>query len=127
MNWKRAKAEGIYHVCYFVRCYADSKKMKIRDCAYWPETHEFKRDGETMGPMVPTTLSKVEQLLSKSSYRFMWYQDTLNLFDTMIVGPFDFGEHFSGTGCSVDNTVEGCQRVSNLRWLGEQNHTIGKT
>ena len=41
-NWKRAKAEGIYHVRYFVRCYADSKKMKIRDCTYWPEIHEFK-------------------------------------------------------------------------------------
>ena len=64
------------------------------DCAYWPEIHEFKRDGETMGPIVPTKPSKVEHLLSTKSYRFMWYQDTINLFNASIAGPFDFEDGF---------------------------------
>ena len=64
--------------------------MKVKECTYWPEIHEFKRDGETMGPIVPTKPSKVEHLLTKKPFRFMWYQDTINLFDCQLVGPFDF-------------------------------------
>ena len=93
-NWRRAKAEGIYHVRYFVRCLADSRKKKVKECAYWPEIHEFKRDGETMGPIVPTKPSKVDHLLSTKPHRYMWYQDTFNLFEAMIVGPFDFEDGF---------------------------------
>ena len=68
--------------------------MKVRECAYWPEIHEFMRDGETTSPMVPMKPSKVEQQLSKSPHRYMWYQDTFNLFDAMIVGPFHFEDNF---------------------------------
>ena len=89
-NWKRAKSEGVYHVMFYIRCLADSKKKKIRECAYWPNIHEFKRDGVTMGPIVPTKPSKVEHLLSSKPWRFMWYQDTLNIFESRLVGPFDF-------------------------------------
>jgi hypothetical protein len=90
-NWRKAKAEGVYHVKFYVKCYADSKKHKGKDCAYWPKIHEFKRDGETMGPMVPAKPGrKVENLLNNKANRFMWYQDTINLFDCMLVGPFDF-------------------------------------
>ena len=92
--WRRAKEEGIYHVRYFVRSYADSKKKKVRECAYWPEIHEFKRDGETMGPIVPTSPNKVEHLLENKPFRCMWFQDTINLFDAMIEGPFDFEDGF---------------------------------
>ena len=91
-DWKRAKAEGVYHVLYYVRSYADSKKKKVKECAYWPEIHEFKRDGETMGPIVPTKPSKVEHLLDTKPHRFMWYQDTIDLFSATIAGPFDFNE-----------------------------------
>ena len=35
-NWIKAKREGIYHVRYYIRSYADSKKFKGRECAYWP-------------------------------------------------------------------------------------------
>ena len=78
-SWRRAKDKGIFHVCYFARSYADSEKKKIRECAYWPEIHEFKRDGETMGPIVPTKPNKVDHLLETKSHRYMWYQDTINL------------------------------------------------
>ena len=90
-NWRKAKAEGVYHVRYYVKSFADSKKFKGRECAYWPEIHEFKRDGVTMGPIVPTKPGrKVEKLLNNKANRFMWYQDTINLFDCMLEGPFDF-------------------------------------
>jgi hypothetical protein len=89
-NWRKAKSEGVYHVRYFVKSLADSRKKQGRHCAYWPEIHEFKRDGETMGPIVPTTPVKVERLLATKPHRYMWYQDTINLFENKIVGPFDF-------------------------------------
>jgi hypothetical protein len=90
-NWRKAKAEGVYHVRYYVKSFADSKKFKGRECAYWPEIHEFKQDGVTMGPIVPTKPGrKVEKLLSNKANRYMWYQDTINLFDCMLEGPFDF-------------------------------------
>ena len=93
-SWRRAKDEGIFHVRYFVRSYTDSKKKKVKECAYWPEIHEFKRDGETMGPIVPTKPNKVDHLLETKSHRYMWYQDIINLFDAMIEGPFDFEHGF---------------------------------
>ena len=80
-SWGKAKAEGVYHVWYFVRCVSDSRKKKVRHCAHWPETHEFKHDGETMGPIVLAKPSKVEHLLSTKPWRYMWYQDTITLFD----------------------------------------------
>jgi len=64
--------------------------MKVRECAYWPEIHHFLADGETMGRMAPTHPKKVDHLLQTKSFRFMWYQDDLNLFDLKLVGPFDF-------------------------------------
>jgi hypothetical protein len=64
--------------------------MKVRECAYWPEIHEFKRDGVTMGPIVPTKPTKVDDLLMKKPFRFMWYQDSINLYESLLVGPFDF-------------------------------------
>ncbi len=94
-NWRRARQEGIYHVRHCVCSLADSRKKKIRECAYWPETHEFKRDGETMGPMVPTKPQKVDRLLSEKSYRFMWHQDTIDLFEAKLVGPFDFDQGYT--------------------------------
>ena len=43
-----------------------------------------------MGPIVPTKPAKVEHLLSTKPHRYMWYQDTINLFDMKITKPFDF-------------------------------------
>ena len=43
-----------------------------------------------MGPIVPTDPVKVEKLLANKPHRYMWYQDTINLFECKILGPFDF-------------------------------------
>ena len=47
-----------------------------------------------MGPICPTKPNKVEHLLSSRPHKFMWYQDTINLFDAMVEGPFDFEDGF---------------------------------
>ena len=93
-NWRLARTQGIYHVRYYLQSYADSKRLKGRECAYWPEIHEYKRDGETMGPIVLMKPSKVDDLLVRKPFRFMWYQDSINLFETKLVGPFDFEDGF---------------------------------
>jgi hypothetical protein len=43
-----------------------------------------------MGPIIPSGPIKAAKLLKDKPHRFMWYQDTINLFDTMVYGPFDF-------------------------------------
>ena len=43
-----------------------------------------------MGPIVPMKPGKVGKLLLDKPHRYMWYQDTINLFQNRVVGPFDF-------------------------------------
>jgi hypothetical protein len=40
-----------------------------------------------MTPLKPDT---VEKTLREKPHQYMWYQDTLNVYETMLVGPFDF-------------------------------------
>ena len=110
-NWRKAKSEGVYHVRFYIRAYADSKKMKVKECAYWPEIHEFKKDGETMGPIVPTKPDKVERLLKDKPFRYMWYQDSFNLFDSMLVGPFDFETGFKIPKSAIDELLSKAENL----------------
>jgi hypothetical protein len=91
-DMEAARKHGRYHVLYYIRALADSKKFKGRYCNYWPEIHEFRRDGESMGAMVPTRPNKVMRLLETKPDRYMWYQDTIDLFSARNYGPFDFVE-----------------------------------
>jgi hypothetical protein len=86
----RAKKSGIYHMMFYVRSFKDSKKLKVKECQYWPEIHEFKKDGKTMGMMAPTSPNKVDNLLEKRPQRYMWYQNLINLLEDAVAGPFDF-------------------------------------
>ena len=90
LEWRKKRASGRYHVLFYVRRLTDSRNKKVKDCQYWPEIHEFKRDGVTMGPMVPTRPAKVAELLRKKAHRYMWYQDTIDLSECAVVGPFNF-------------------------------------
>jgi hypothetical protein len=90
-NEEDARRYGKYHVNFWIRSYNDSIKRKMRDCRYWPNIHEYKDDGKTMGPIVPIRPSKVNAVLWGQPNRYMWYQDTINLDRSRVVGPFDFG------------------------------------
>ena len=70
-----------------------------------------KRDGETMGPIVPTKPSKVEHLLSTKPHRYMWYQDTINLFNAMVVGPFEFEEGFRVPNAAWNTLLTGADSL----------------
>ncbi|KAL3908235.1 MAG: hypothetical protein SGARI_003153 [Bacillariaceae sp.] len=89
-DWRLAKRDGLYHVRFLIRCLGDSRKMKVEECRYWPELHQLKADGETMGAMVPSNPEKTESLLLRRPDRYMWYQDTIPLFKWMVSGPFDY-------------------------------------
>ena len=45
-------------------------------------------------------------MLQSKPYRFMWYQDTLNLFDSKIVGPFDFDPGFIVPSTAFNRLLE---------------------
>ncbi len=121
-NWKKARHEGFYHVRFFIRCLADSRKKKVRECAYWPEIHEFKRDGITMGPIVPTKPSKVNHLLTNKPFRFMWHQDSINLFDQRVVGPFDFTNGYTVPKDKWDELIR--QASSRDVYVGSVNRIV---
>ncbi len=63
-----AREKGRYHMLFYVRSFKDSKKLKVKDCQYWPEIHEFKKDGKTMGVMAPTSPGKALFLLPPTSH-----------------------------------------------------------
>jgi hypothetical protein len=122
-NWRQAKDEGVYHVRFFVRALADSRRLKVRNCKYWPELHEFKCDGVTMGPMIPTKPSKVDKLLLERPHKVMWYQDTINLFEHKIVGPFDFADNEQNVPQQVFEVL--LEKASALRvYVGDVNRII---
>jgi hypothetical protein len=77
-------------VKYWVRSYAESKKKKIRECNYHPEVHHLMPDGVTFGNMAPCTPQKVNSMVVDQAHKFVWYQDTINVFQLKIYGPFDF-------------------------------------
>jgi hypothetical protein len=116
-----ARKRGRYHVLYYIRALADSKKFKGRYCNYWPEIHEFRRDGESMGAMVPTRPNKVMRLLETKPDRYMWYQDTIDLFSARIYGPFDFMEdhkiptHFKYTSITSSKSSPWINKIRKTR------------
>jgi len=85
-----AKRTGKYHVRYWIRNLQDSKKQLVRSCRYWPCINEFKKDGESLGPLVPIKPAKAEETLKKKKHIYFWYQDTIDLLESMVVGPFNF-------------------------------------
>jgi hypothetical protein len=88
-NETKAKRYGEYHVRYFIKNYAESKKRLTRNCQFWPLIHELEPRG-WLGPMIQVRLTKVEEWLERKAARYIWYQDTLNLANDMVTGPFEF-------------------------------------
>jgi hypothetical protein len=89
MNTAKAKRHGEYHVRYYIRHQADSQKKKTRECKFWPLLRELQTDGY-LGPIIQVRPSRVDHFLNENPASYVWYQDTINLADTMITGPFNF-------------------------------------
>ena len=83
----KAKAEGIYHVRYYVRNSTDSNTRATTACRFWPEIHEYDAQGD-FGKMRMVAPQKADTFLKRSGYG--WYQKEVNLGTDAIIGPFDF-------------------------------------
>lgn len=85
-----AKDWGIYHVRWYIRHHEDAKRRLQCNCRFWPEIHEIKSDG-TFGKLYPIRPHKVNKLLETKGKLYGWYQMDVNLAETGLLGPFDFG------------------------------------
>jgi hypothetical protein len=88
---ERMRNEGYYNVWFYIREHANSKTRKQRNCRYWPEVHQLRQNG-TLGPIVPIRPGKVENILQQRSDKYRVYQQTINLCEHALVGPFNFAE-----------------------------------
>ena len=77
-NERRARKTGEYHVRYYVKHYADSKKRLVRNCKFWPLIRELKANGD-FGDIVVIRPAKVEETLKKRVYTRGWYQSEMNI------------------------------------------------
>jgi hypothetical protein len=88
-NERQARKMGEYHVKYYVRHYADSKKRLVRNCKFWPLIRELKPDG-SFGDILVIRPNKVEETLAKKVYTRGWYQEPVNIAENGLAGPFNF-------------------------------------
>jgi hypothetical protein len=92
-NNRQAKRVGEYHVKYYVRNAMDSRKRLVRNCRYWPFIREIKQPSGEFGDIIVLRPNKVEETLAKKPYTRGWYQDTVNLAEKGIIGPFNFSQN----------------------------------
>jgi hypothetical protein len=84
-----AKTKGIYHARFYIKNNTDALKKKIRKCKHYPLIRELLKGGWP-GAMILVHPQKTEKFLNKNPSRYFWYQDTVNLRDNLISGPFNF-------------------------------------
>jgi hypothetical protein len=81
--------EGKYTVWFYIREQSNSKTREQRNCRYWPEIHQLRPNG-TMGQIVSVRPGRAEATLRDRPDRYKAYQETINLCQDALVGPFDF-------------------------------------
>jgi hypothetical protein len=116
-NERQARRMGVYHVRYYVRHFADSRKRLVRNCKFWPLIREIKPNGE-FGDIVVIRPQKVEETLAKRVYTRGWYQSEINLAEDGLVGPFNFANKEGETHRIDDEvwkTLETCEGVKDGR------------
>ena len=81
--------QGIYNVWFYIREHSNSKTRKQRNCRYWPEVHQRRRDG-SLGPIIPIRPGRVDQIIKEHPTRYGVYQQRINLLENTLFGPFEF-------------------------------------
>jgi hypothetical protein len=89
-NFERAKTTGRIHVKYWMQNYGESLVKKVKDCKFWPNVHQFQPNNSTIGTIVPMKPDKAEMTIRKFPERYLWYQNTIDLLDMCVHGPFFF-------------------------------------
>ena len=81
--------EGKYTVWFYIREQQNSKSRKVRNCRFWPEIHQLRPNGQ-LGPIVPVRPGRAEKTLLEQPHKYRVYEQTVNLCENALVGPFDF-------------------------------------
>ena len=81
--------EGKYTVWFYIREHDNSKTRQLRNCRYWPEVHQVRANGN-LGPITPIRPGRVEAIVNDQPEKFRVYEQTVDLCENGIVGPFDF-------------------------------------
>jgi hypothetical protein len=91
--------EGNYNVRFYIREQANSKDRQLRNCRYWPEIHELRPNG-MFGKIVQIRPGKVDSILDDQPEKYRVYEQTINLCESALVGPFDFAHprHYQNEG-----------------------------
>ena len=90
----RIRKRGRIHIRYWIRNLGDAQSKPTSECKYWPNIHRFKDNGTTLGPMSPMSPRKVEKTLKDYPERYFWYQNTIDLTEALINGPFTFDKGY---------------------------------
>ena len=101
----KALNTGAYHIRYFIRHFQQSKHRPTRQCKFWPLIRELRPDGY-FGAIVVVAPNKIPEMLKKQNTTRTWYQDTINIDDTFIAGPFNFSRIGSESHRIHDNVWE---------------------
>ena len=81
--------EGQYTVWFYIREHTNSKTRQLRNCRYWPEVHQLRPNGR-MGQIIPIRPGRVDTLIKEQPTKYKVFEQTLNLCEAGLVGPFDF-------------------------------------
>lgn len=69
----------------------NAQKKRTQECIYWPLVKElFNPRTEQLRAIVQFRPEKVNKMLEQKGFRYMWYQNTINLAEDIVHGPFDW-------------------------------------
>ena len=83
-----ARKTGVYRLIWLVPNSKDSMERRRKDCRYWPEVHEVRRNGELgrMHMLNPTKATR--DRIKKHGWAF--YEWDVNLCQDLLFGPFNY-------------------------------------
>ena len=81
--------EGKYRVWFYICEHSNSKSRQLRNCRYWPEVHQLRPNG-MLGLIVPIRPGRVEQTITAQPDKYKVFEQTVDLLEKALVGPFDF-------------------------------------
>jgi hypothetical protein len=87
-----AKTRGIYYVNFWTAHPEDAKKVKRRNCRYWPEIWRLGTNNKVKRQ--PVNPKNATQFLNDTQETHKWVGTELNLQDEKVTGPFEFTQKY---------------------------------
>jgi ribosomal protein L21E len=83
----KAKSQGIYRLKWLIPHHLDSKKLRRRDCRYWPEIHEVNKKGDLGRMRFISPVKATRDYVEDQGWAF--YEWDTDLTRDLLAGPFD--------------------------------------